>query len=80
MFISGESRRTLFISSLLFSAQISPGYRYLDNWFLASTKLFQKRDFGMAAYIEYGLRSAMSLLMPDGSGYGDVTDAEYRAL
>lgn len=34
----------------------------------------------MAAYIEYGLRSAMSLLMPDGSGYGDVTDAEYRAL
>ena len=34
----------------------------------------------MAAYIKYGLRSAMNLLMPDGLGYRDVTDAKYRAL
>lgn len=47
---------------------------------LASTKLFQKRESGMAAHIEYGFRRAMSLLMPDGPGYGDVTDAEYRIL
>ena len=50
------------------------------KWFLASTKLFQKRDSGMAAHIEYGFRGAMGLLMPNGSGYGDVTDAEYRVL
>ena len=47
---------------------------------LASTKLFQKRESGMAAHIEYGFRRAMSLLMPEGSGYGEVTDAEYRIL
>lgn len=29
----------------------------------------------MAAHIEYGFRGAMGLLMPNGSGYGDVTDA-----
>ena len=34
----------------------------------------------MAAHVEYGLCRAMSLLMPDGSGYGDVTDTEYRIL
>ena len=50
------------------------------KWFLASTKLFQKRDSGMAAHIEYGFRGAMGLLMPNGSGYGDVTDAEYMVL
>ena len=50
------------------------------EWFLASIKLFQKRDSAMAAHTEYGLHRAMSLLMPDGSGYGDVTDTEYRIL
>ncbi len=50
------------------------------EWFLASTKLFQKRDSDMAAHVEYGFCGAMSLLMPNGSGYGDVTDAEYRVL
>lgn len=47
---------------------------------LALTKLFQTRNSGMAAYVEYGLRRVMSLLMPDGSGYGDVADTEYRIL
>ena len=48
--------------------------------FPASTKLFHKRDSGMDAHIEYGFRRAMSLLMPNGSGFGDVTYAEYRVL
>ena len=47
---------------------------------LALTKLVQKRESSMAAHIKYGFRRAMSLLMPEGSGYGEVTDAEYRIL
>ena len=43
---------------------------------LALTKLFQKRESGMAAHIKYGFRRAMSLLMPEGSGYGEGIDAE----
>ena len=50
------------------------------QWFLASTKLFQKRGSRMAAHVEYGYRGAMSLLMPNGSGQGDVTDAEHRVF
>jgi len=51
-----------------------------QEWFLDSTTLFQERDSGMSAHVEYGFYDAMSLLMPDGSGDGDVTQAEHRVL
>lgn len=50
------------------------------EWFLTSTKLFQKRDSDVAAHIEYGFYRAISLLMPNGSGNEDVTDAERRVM
>jgi len=53
---------------------------FCHEWFLASTNLFQKRDSGMAAHIEYGFRGAMGLLMPDGPDLEDLTDAGFRVL
>ena len=50
------------------------------EWFLASTKLFQERDSRMAAHVEYGFYRAMGLLMRDGTGHGDVTNAEYKVV
>ena len=51
-----------------------------QKWFLTSINLFEQRNYGMAAHIEYGFRRAMGLLMPDGSGHGDVTNAAYKVL
>ena len=51
-----------------------------QEWFLASTKLFQRRDSDVAAYIEYGSLGAMNLLAPDISSPERITDAARRIM